>query len=115
MRRKFPSLNCFPRTKPLFSAIRDYLGVIPSHLHIPSQFQSQRDTKLVGEELLLAVTRDTMYLLQLANILRTGLDQAVRRATQCIMRSTSTLDDEQANDMLSSFTTPTDIAEIFQK
>ena len=115
MRRKFPSLNCSTRTKPLFSAVRDYLGVIPSHLHIPRQFQSKRDTELVGEELLVAVTRDTMYLLQLANILRTGLDQAVRRATQCIMRSTSTLAEEQANELLSSFTTPTDIAEIFQK
>ena len=89
--------------------------MIPSHLHIPRQFQSKRDTELEGEELLLAVTRDTMYLLELANILRTGLEQAVQRATQCIMGSTSDLDEEQATDMLSSFTTPTNIVEIFQK
>ena len=61
----------------------------------------------------MAASRDSMYLLELANILRTGLDVAVKRATQCIMESTSSLDEEQARDMFSTFTASTNIAETF--
>ena len=113
MTRKFCPIINLNRTKPFFSAVRDYLGVTSKYLHIPKKFQSLRDTVLEGEELLMAASRDSMYLLELANILRTGLDEAVKRATQCIMESTSSLDEEQARDMLSTFTASTNIAETF--
>ena len=114
MTRKFSPLNCFNRTKPLFSAVRDYLGVLPNHLHIPRKFQSKL-VELEGEELLMAVARDSMYLLELANILKTGLDYAVKRATQCIMESIVSMErEQQVSDILSTFTAPTNLAEIFQ-
>ena len=110
MTRKFSPLNCFTRTKPLFSAVRDYLGVLPDHLHIPRKFQSKPE-ELEGEELLMAAARDSMYLLELANILKTGLDSAAKRATECIMKSSIT---QEASDIFSTFTAPSNIPEIFQ-
>ena len=72
--------------------------MVANHLHIPRRFQSEPE-ELEGEELLMAVARDSMYLLELANILKTGLDHAVKRVTQSIMESTST------------FTAPTNIVQ----
>ena len=81
--------------------------MVANHLHIPRRFQSEPE-ELEGEELLMAVARDSMYLLELANILKTGLDDTVKRATQCIMKSTIT------SDISSTSTVPRNIAEIFQ-
>ena len=67
--------------------MRDYLGVVANHLHIPRKFQSELE-ELEGDELMRAVARDSMYLLELANILKTGLDHATKRVTQSIMEST---------------------------
>ena len=89
--------------------MRDYLGVVANHLHIPRKFQSE-PKEPEGEELLMAVARDSMYLLELANILKTGLDHATRRVTQSIMESTISL---QATDILATFTAPTNIVEMF--
>ena len=94
--------------------MRDYLGVVPNHLHIPKEFQSKGETELEGEELLMAVARDSMYLLQLASMLRTGLEHTVKRVTQSVMESTVSLDWEQNSDVLSTFTVPANISEIFQ-
>ena len=87
--------------------MRDYLGVGPDHLHIPRKFQSKL-VELEGEELLMAVARDSMYLLELANILRTGLEESVKRVTQTIMKQ------QRVTDIMSTFTTPSNMAEILK-
>ena len=91
--------------------MRDYLGVVPNHLHIPKKFQSKGETELEGELLLMAVARDSMYLLQLANMIRTGLEHAARRVTQSVMKSTVSRVRDQTSDI---FTVPAYISEIFQ-
>ena len=88
--------------------MRDYLGVGPDHLHIPRKFQSKPDPELEGEELLMAVARDSMYVLELANILRTGLEESVKRVTQTIMKQ------QRVTDIMSTFTTPSNMAEILK-
>ena len=52
------------RTKPLYSAVRDYLGVTADHLNI-----SRRGSPLQGNYLLMSAARDSMYLLELKRLL----------------------------------------------
>jgi len=80
------------RTKPLFSAVRDYLGVTANHLNI-----SRRRSSLQGTDLLMSAARDTMYLLELKRFLQYGLQLPVRRASKIAMEASVTLSDEEAN------------------
>ena len=68
------------RTKPLYSAVRDYLGV----------------TALQGNYLLMSAARDTMYLLELKRFLQHGLQLPVRRATKIAMEASVVLPDKEA-------------------
>ena len=59
------------RSKPLFSAVRDYLGVTNDHL--PGGFQAGGGefwlSRPLGDYFLMAAARETMYLLELSHIL----------------------------------------------
>ena len=84
--------------------------MVPDHLHIPRKFQSKPDPELDGEELLMAVAMDSLYLLELANILRTGLEESVKRVTQTIMKQ----EQHRVTDIMSTFTTLSNMAEILK-
>ena len=79
------------RTKPLYSAVRDYLGVTADHLNI-----SRRGSPLQGNDLLMSAARDTMYLLELKRFLQHGLQLPVRRATKIAMEASVVLPDKEA-------------------
>ena len=66
------------RTKPLYSAVRDYLGV----------------TALQGNYLLMSAARDSMYLLELKRFLQHGLKLQFRRATKIAMEARVVLSDK---------------------
>ena len=84
-------------TKPLFSAVRDYLGV--SKLHLPGRSEVPPGqswlTRPLGEDQLLAAARETIFLLELRRLLQTGLDWQVRRATQVVLKSSRLADDQE--------------------
>ena len=77
------------RTKPLYSAVRDYLGVTADHLNI-----SRRGSPLQGNYLLMSAARDSMYLLELKRFLQHGLQLPVRRATKIAMEARVVLSDK---------------------
>ena len=77
------------RTKPLYSAVRDYLGVTADHLNI-----SRRGSPLQGNDLLMSAARDSMYLLELKRFLQHGLQLPVRRATKIAMEARVVLSDK---------------------
>ena len=79
------------RTKPLYSAVRDYLGVTADHLNLPG-----RGSPLQGNYLLMSAARDSMYLLELKRFLQHGLQLPVRRATKIAMEASVVLPDREA-------------------
>ena len=102
-------------TKPLFSAVRDYLGV--SKLHLPGRGEVPPGqswlTRPLGEDQLLAAARETIFLLELRRLLQTGLDWQVRRATQVVLKSSRLADDQEVRQRrLMEHVVPSEMREI---